>query len=163
MLEDFGISRKWLAVDDYLSEMATTVFAPHEEQDKYKITNSIGRLLLQIPSVHGLNFPSVATGLVSLNLCLRPEIADRFFHPAEAWMIKIEEKKERLDGLNQDGPFYRTTFIRKSEEIKSDGRIVWSDLLVNVTPEQIVHLDYRTRLPSEIEQQFKQAGASRTA
>jgi hypothetical protein len=93
MLEDFGISRKWLAVDDYLSEMATTVFAPHEEQDKYKITNSIGRLLLQIPSVHGLNFPSVATGLVSLNLCLRPEIADRFFHPAEAWMIKIEEKK----------------------------------------------------------------------
>jgi hypothetical protein len=76
---------------------------------------------------------------------------------------KDRRKKERLDGLNQDGPFYRTTFIRKSEEIKSDGRIVWSDLLVNVTPEQIVHLDYRTRLPSEIEQQFKQAGASRTA
>jgi hypothetical protein len=157
MLAHFGISKKWLVVDDFLSEMATTVFAPDQEQDKYKITNSIGRFLLKIRSVHGLNYPSVATGLVSLNLCLRPEVADQFFYPAEAWMIKIEEKKERLDGLNQDGPFYRTTFIRKSEEIKGDGRIVWSDLLVNVTPEQIVHLDYRTRLPSEIEQQFKRA------
>jgi hypothetical protein len=29
MLEHFGISKKWLAVDDFLSEMATTVFAPH--------------------------------------------------------------------------------------------------------------------------------------
>jgi hypothetical protein len=156
ILEHFRISKKWLAVDDFLSEMATTVFAPHEEQDKYKVTNTIGRCLLKIPSVHGRNYPSVATSLVSLNLCLRPEVADQFFYPAEAWMIRIEERKERLDGLNQDGPFYRTTFMRKSEEIKVDGRIVWSDLLVDVKPEQIVHLDYRTRLPSEIEQQFKQ-------
>ena len=154
---------KWLAVDDFLSEMATTVFAPHEEQNKYKITNSMGRFLLKIPSVHGLNYPSVATRLASLNLCLRPEVADQLFYPAEAWMIKIEVEKKRPDGLNQDGPFYRTTFIRKSEEIKGDGRIVWSDLLVNVTPEQIVHLDYRTRLPSEIEQQFKRAAYLGTA
>jgi hypothetical protein len=159
MLQHFGISKKWLAVDDFLSEMATTVFAPPEEQDNYKITNSIGRLLLKIPSVHGLNYPSVATRLESLNLCLRPEVADQFFYGAEAWMIKIEEKRDRLDGLKQEGPFYRTTFIRKSDEIKADGRLVWSDLLVNVTPEQIVHLDYRTRLPSEIEQQFKRAAS----
>lgn len=142
MLEHFGISKKWLAVDDFLSEMATTVFAAHEEQDKYKITNSIGRFLLKIRSVHGLNYPSVATRLVSLNLCLRPEVADQLFYPAEAWMIKIEEEKKRPDGLNQDGPFYRTTFIRKSEEIKGDGRIVWSDLLVNVTPEHASGLSH---------------------
>lgn len=156
MLRHYGISNKWLAVDNFLSEMSTTLFPPEEEQDKYKITNSIGRLLLKIPNVHGLNYPSVATGLVSLNLCLRPEIADQYFEAQEAWMIKIEERAEELPGLTEErGPFFRTTFVRRSEAIEADGRIRWSDVLQNVLPEQIAHLAYRTRLPAEIQRQIE--------
>jgi hypothetical protein len=142
-------------VDNFLSEMATTLFPPSEEQDKYKITNAIGRLLLRMPNVHGLNYPSVATGLVSLNLCLRPEITDQYFKPAEAWMIRLEEEAQQL--ASEEGPFFRTTFIRRSEEIEPSGRIRWSEILHDVRPEQIAHLIYRTRLPDEIKKQFNSA------
>jgi hypothetical protein len=155
MLRHYGISNKWLALDNFLSEMATTLFSPEEEQDKYKITNAIGRLLMRIPGAHGLNYPSVATNLVSLNLCLRPEIADQYFKPLEAWMIKIEERAEELPGLRSEkGPFYRTTFVRRSEMIEPNGRIEWSDVLQDVQPNQIAHLAYRTRLPADIQQEF---------
>ncbi len=147
MLKHNGISKKWLAVDEFLSDIATTLFTPDEEQEKYRITNAIGRLLFKIPSVEALNYPSVATGLRNLNVCLKPEIADRYFMPSEAWMIKIEEAATKLPGLNEPGPFYRTTFFRKSLKIKTDGEIVWSDPLQNVQPEEIAHLAYRSRLP----------------
>ena len=150
MLRHYGISKKWLLVDEFLSDMATTSFAPAEEQDKYKITNAIGRLLFKMPNIQGLNYPSVATGLESLNLCLQPAIADQYFRATEAWMIRLEERVERLPGLNKDGPFYRSTFIRRSEKIDSDGRISWSNMLENVRPEEIAHLTYRTRLPPGI-------------
>jgi hypothetical protein len=148
MLEHYGISTKWLAVDEFLSEMATTLFPPDQEQDKYKITNAISRVLFKIPGVQALNYPSVATRLKSLNLCLPTEIADQYFVPSEAWTIRIEETATQLPGLDDEhGPFYRTTFIRKSEAIDPDGRIHWSDVLENVRPEQIAHLAYRSRLP----------------
>jgi hypothetical protein len=157
MLAHYGLSHKWLMVDEFLSEMATTLFAPGDEQDKYKITNAISRALFRIPGVDALNYPSVATSLVSLNVCLAPAIADKHFRPSEAWMIKVEEKADRLPNLDGDGPFYRTTFIRRSEAIEPDGHIRWSGVLRNVRPEDIAHLTYRTRLPPEIERQFKAA------
>jgi hypothetical protein len=137
MLAHFGLTKKWLVVDDFFSELATTIFPPRDEQEKYKITNSISRRLFGIPGVQALNYPSVATGLQSLNLCLKPTIADQHFAAAEAWMLRFEERAERLPGLDQGGPFLRTTFLRKSEEIESSGRIRWSEPLQNVRPEQI--------------------------
>jgi hypothetical protein len=158
MLAHYGISQKWLLVDNFLSEMATTIFGPSEEQDKYKITNAIGRILFGIPEVHALNYPSVATKLVSLNLCLRPEIADQYFQPAEAWMIRLEGKVDRLPGVNENGPIFQITFIRRSEEIEpATGRIRWSDILHDVPPEQVAHLAYRPLLPEEIQKRFAAA------
>jgi hypothetical protein len=155
MLTHYGISQKWLLVDNFLSEMATTMFTPSEEQDKYKITNSIGRNLFKIPNVHALNYPSVASKLVSLNLCLPPEIADQNFKPAEAWMIRFDEKSDRLPGSDdQEGPYFRTTFVRRSEQIEPDGRICWSDILHDVKASQIGHLTYRTLLPEEVQKRF---------
>ena len=38
ILKHYQISNKWLAIDEFLSEMATTLFPLDQEQDKYKIT-----------------------------------------------------------------------------------------------------------------------------
>jgi hypothetical protein len=147
-LKHHGLSKKWLAVDEFLSEMATALFPPEQEQDKFKITNAISRLLFKIPNVQALNYPSVATKLNGLNLCLQPEIVDQYFMPSEAWMIRIEDVKEQLPGLNEPGPFFQTTFVRKSAPIEQDGHIRWSGILQNVQPEDIAHLTYRPRLPT---------------
>jgi hypothetical protein len=70
-------------------------------------------------------------------------------------MMKFEEKADQLPGLRDDGgPFYRTTFTRRSEEIEPSGRIRWSEVLHDVRPEQIAHLVYRTRFPAELQKQF---------
>lgn len=63
------LTRKWMAVDTLLSEIATTVFDPADEQDRYKITNAVAEILLTIPGIHGLTYPSVATGLKNMNIC----------------------------------------------------------------------------------------------
>jgi hypothetical protein len=147
MLESHGLSKKWLAVDQFFSDMATTQFPPDEAGDKYKITNAIARPLLRIPGVQALNYPSVASNLKNINLCLTPTMADQFFTASEAWMIRIEETRDRLDGLDEEGPFYRTKFVRRSLSIDRDGRINWSDELHDVKPHEIAHLAYNPRAP----------------
>jgi hypothetical protein len=127
--------------------MANNVFPPEQEHDKYKITNAIARILFRAPGVQALNYPSEATALQSLNLCMQPDVADQYFMPSEAWMIKLGTSLPQLPMLDEPGPFYRTTFIRKSETIEPDGRIHWSEILQDVQPEDIAHLAYRPRLP----------------
>jgi RES domain len=146
MLERYRLSQKWLAIDQFFSDMATTQFRPDEASDKYKITNAIVRPLLRIPGVQALNYPSVASRLRNINLCLPPTAADQFFTGAEAWMIRIEDVKDRLAGLNEEGPFYRTRFVRRSLSIDPDGQISWSGELHNVQPHEIAHLTYNPRL-----------------
>jgi hypothetical protein len=41
ILKERGIMKKWLLLDNFLSEMATSSFSPESEQDKYKITNAV--------------------------------------------------------------------------------------------------------------------------
>jgi hypothetical protein len=145
MLKHHGISKRWHQVDDFLAEMATMLFSPDEEEDKYKITNGISDVMFKIAGIDALNYPSVATQLECVNLCLKPAVADRLFKPSEAWMIRIEERADHPPGLKEKPTdvFYRTTFVRRSEEINENGNIHWSDVLKDVTPEDIAHLAYR--------------------
>jgi hypothetical protein len=128
--------------------MATTLFPADQEQGKYIITNVISDLLFKIPGVQAINYPSVATRLHCLNICLKPEVADEHFMPSHAWMIHIEEETDRLQGIERTGTYYRTNFIRKSEAIEADGKIRWSDPLTNVQPEEVASLFYRSPLIS---------------
>ena len=147
-LRAHGISNRWLRVDDFLSEMATGEFPPDLEEDKYKITNAISKILFGAPEVEALNYPSVATHLKCVNLCMKPEVADRYFVPAECWMVRIEEERDSLPGLepSEGQTFYRTTFLRKSLSIGEDGSIEWSNVLTDVRPEDIRHLVWQPRL-----------------
>lgn len=129
ILEHHGVSKKWLAIDEYLSEMATARFPPEEQRDRYKITNAIGSLLLSAPGVDGLNYPSVATALKCVNICLPPDVADRLLVPSEAWMVRILHATDRLPGEAEPrGEWvYRVKFERRSEAIEADGTIKWSN------------------------------------
>ena len=84
------------------------------------------------------------TALHCLNICLKPETADKYFGPSEAWMIKIEETATLLPGVSKDGIFHRFSFIRRSTSIDSTGNITWSDLLRDVKPSDVAHLMYRS-------------------
>jgi hypothetical protein len=145
MLHHEGISKRWFKVDNFLAEMATAMFPAEEEEDQYKITNAISEILFRAPEVDALNYPSVATNLNCVNLCLKPAVADRLFKPCEAWMIRIEERADHVPGLKEKPTdvFYRTTFMRRSEKIDENGDIHWSDVLTNVKPEDIALLAYR--------------------
>jgi hypothetical protein len=83
-----------------------------------------------------------------LNICLKPEVADEHFMPSHAWMIRIEEVADRLPGVEATGTYYRTNFIRKTEIIEADGNLWWSDPLINIRPDEVSSLFYRSPLTS---------------
>ncbi len=148
VLQKHGISTRWLLVDDFLSEMATGQFTPDLEEAKYKITNAISKLLFAAPGVEAFNYPSVATNMNCINLCMKPEVADSYFFPAECWMVRIDEERDNLPGHEpREGQvFYKTTFLRKSLAIGEDGTIEWSDVLADVQPEDLGHLVWQPRI-----------------
>lgn len=127
-LDSAGLSKKWQRIDEFLADMATGRWPESEQQDQYKITNAIASVLMGAPDACGLNYPSVATTLNSINLCLPPSVADEIFVPLEAWTLRTEERVDRLSGLDHTGPFFRTEFLRRSREIDSDGTIHWTDV-----------------------------------
>ena len=57
-----------MAIDSFLSDVATVTHDPAEEQDQYKITNVVSRALLAMPGVDGLTYPSVATSFKNMNI-----------------------------------------------------------------------------------------------
>lgn len=144
MLREKGIGKKWLLVDRFLSDMATEHFVPDDEQSKYLITNAIAEILFGIPDIEALNYPSVATSLHCLNICLKPDVADKHFKPGEVWMIRIEEAASRLPGVDAEGPFYRFSYIRRSTNVDPVGNITWSGMLHDVKPSEVAHLMYRS-------------------
>jgi hypothetical protein len=97
------------------------------------------------PDLQALNYPSVAASRKNINLCLKPETADRILVPSGACMVRIEERADHLPGLNEEPTdvYYRTTFVRRSEKIDDDGVIHWSEVLSDVKPEDIRHLAAR--------------------
>jgi hypothetical protein len=93
------------------------------------------------PDVQALNYPSVAASRKNINLCLKPETANRILVSSGAC---IEERADHLPGLNEEPTdvYYRTTFVRRSEKI-DDGVIHWSEVLSDVKLEDIRHLAAR--------------------
>lgn len=142
LLRKHQISNKWLRVDRFLTELATTVFPPEIEAKGYVMTTTISDVLFRPPYVNAFNYPSVATTLKSINLCLKPDMADQTFIPVEAWMIRIDDETTSLPGASPDAGnrFFRTTYLRRSEEIGSDGTIRWSSVLGNIEPYEIAYL-----------------------
>jgi hypothetical protein len=113
--------KKWLLIDDYLSEIFG-LEVPDGEEHRYKLTIALANLLFDAPGVDGVNYPSVATSDHGINVCMNPAAADREFAPLEAWVVEVGEKAVHpKSGM----PLWRVHFIRRSHEIGPDGSITW--------------------------------------
>jgi hypothetical protein len=113
--------KKWLLIDDYLSELLGAPVADGEEH-KYKPTIALAKLLFAAPNLDAVNYPSVATQDNGINICLLPQRADQLFAPDEAWQIRVGDSEAHPTTGEQ---LQRVTFLSRSEEIGSDGTIKW--------------------------------------
>jgi RES domain len=83
--------KKWLLIDDYLSEAFGTA-VPEGEEYRYKPTIALANLLFSAPGMDAINYPSVASGDHGINVCILPDKADQLFVPKEAWMVRIGKR-----------------------------------------------------------------------
>jgi hypothetical protein len=135
--------KKWLFIDDYLSEIFGTP-VPEGEEYKYKSTIALANLLFSAPNLDAVNYPSVATGDHGINVCMLPDKADQVFVPLEAWMIRVEEGAlhpttgEKLQ---------RVHFLQRSRKIGPDRAINWHSPGERINNEEIMRF-VRRRMQS---------------
>ena len=125
--------KKWLLIDDYLSEIFATP-VPEGEEYRYKPTIALANLLFRAP-LDSVAYPSVATNDYGINICMLPDTADRFFAPAEAWMISVGENALHPKTREQ---LQRIEFLNRSHEIGPDGVIIWRSPGEGIDPAEIM-------------------------
>ena len=109
-----GNYKKWLDIDDYLGDMATQIVEAGEE-DRYKITIAL-REILSIDQFDGVAYPSIATHLNGMNICLRPERADALLQAASVSMAQV---------IGISNGVYVTSPLTTAKRILADGTIDW--------------------------------------
>ena len=102
--------KKWLMIDDYLSEIFGAE-VPDGEEYRYKPTIALANLLFTAPGLDAVNYPSVATADYGINACMLPSVADANFVPHEAWMVEIGEQSRHPETSES---LWRVNFIRRS-------------------------------------------------
>jgi hypothetical protein len=126
--------KKWLLIDDCLSEIFATI-VPDGEEHKYKPTIALADLLFSAPNPDAVCYPSVATSNDGINVCMLPDKADQLFSPLEAWMIRAGETAvhpktgERLQ---------RIDFLSRSHEIGADGSVTWRPAGEGINSDEIM-------------------------
>ena len=126
--------KKWLLIDDYLSEIFGTI-VPEGEEYKYKPTIALADLLFTAPNLDAVNYPSVATEAYGINVCMVPDKADQFFVPGDAWMVELGETAVHPQSGEK---LQRIHFLRRSREIGADGIISWDAPGEGVNPDDIM-------------------------
>jgi hypothetical protein len=135
--------KKWLLIDDYLSEIFGTR-VPDGEEFRYKPTIALADLLFAAPGVDAVNYPSVATDDHGINVCMLPDKADRFFAPLEAWMIRVEETAVHP---KTEEKLQRIHFFNRSHEIGPEGTIVWRAPGEGINSDEIMRFVRRRMQP----------------
>lgn len=148
-LQSYGVLNKWLKIDDYFADLTTTVVPPGEDESVFKGTNAIARVLAKIPDIESLNYPSIATHLNCVNLCLTAEAADRHLRPSEAWMLRVTDWQAELPGqAPTKSGFYQTEILARSRPIGKDSRIEWEKNNGDLNPGMIGQLSWHTEKAS---------------
>jgi len=126
--------KKWLLIDDYLSEIFATV-VPDGEEHKYKPTIALANLLFSAPDLDAVMYPSVATADHGINVCMLPDKADQLFSPLEAWMIRVEENALHPKTGKR---LQRIHFLSRSHKIGPDNSIAWRQAGEGINPDEIM-------------------------
>lgn len=116
-LETMHIRARWLAIDDLLTEVSTSVYADEERDNRYKLTNSLARMLMEPEGIDGIIYPSVAADMTAFNICLPPQQANQYFYPFEAWEVEVV-----VPPLNGEGSIVK--FLRHGT-VNNSGNIIW--------------------------------------
>jgi hypothetical protein len=135
--------KKWLLIDDYLSEIFGGPVAEGEDY-KYKPTIALADILFTAPKLDAVTYPSVATSDHGINICMAPEKADEFFVPFEAWMVRVDERALHPE---TGQVLHRVHFLNRSQEIGADGAIIWRPIGEGINPEEIMRF-VRRRMSS---------------
>ena len=114
---DLGIERKWEKVDDFLSDILTANSNYDESNSQYRLAQTIADVMLRISGVDGIAYPSVATSLKGINLCLLPEFVDASFRAKRFYMFQV------LDRVNGDN-LIATPAVNG---VPDGERIVWAN------------------------------------
>tara|TARA_R110000868_G_scaffold411718_1_gene707978 strand:+ start:1632 stop:2588 length:957 start_codon:yes stop_codon:yes gene_type:complete len=117
-LEKMRIRARWLALDDFLTDISTSVYTDSERDWRYKLTNALARMLLEPEGIEGIIYPSVASDMTAFNICFSPKQADQHFYPFEAWEIQVIAPP--LEGESSVAKFLRHGVVGDS------GKITWS-------------------------------------
>jgi hypothetical protein len=131
-----GNYRKWLLIDDYLSEIFAQPVVDGAEH-LYKPTIALADILFSARNLDAVNYPSVATDAYGVNLCMLPEKADALLKPAEAWMLQAHE--EGVHAENGEA-LLRVEILRRSHPIGADGVINWRTPSDGLEPPDIMRL-----------------------
>lgn len=106
---------KWRTIDEFLCQLLLSD-VPVGKEHLYKPTVALANILKVAPHVEAINYPSVATSLNGLNICLAPEIADRLFRPAAFYMLQIGK---------QVGSLFQIVPVKKAGPPDATGHITW--------------------------------------
>jgi len=106
--------KKWLVIDNYLGAIAIQNVKSGEEH-KYKTTIAAGEVLMA-DKFDGLAYPSAATRLHGINICLRPKRADNLLKPLTIEVFEVISDNDRM---------YFTKPICSAKSIAADGAINW--------------------------------------
>ena len=134
-LQKTGVHRKWLKIDDALCAFASRPATPETAADLYKVTCGIASLLEDVPS-DGILYPSIEAGARSLNLCIRPETADRTLFPGMAWLLEVVDWRSKIDGSPEsEAGYYQIAVRAETGPIPPSGRLRWVESIEGVSPE----------------------------
>lgn len=129
-LETMHIRARWLAIDDFLTDISTSVYADVERDSRYKLTNALARMLMEPEGIEGIIYPSVAADMTAFNICLPPKQADQYFYPFEAWEVEVVAPP--LNGEGSIAKFLRHGIVSDS------GKIIWSERTRDFSEDDIV-------------------------
>ncbi|MCQ9076737.1 MULTISPECIES: hypothetical protein [Vibrio] len=113
LINDQQELEKNILLDGWLNKLFVS---PVRDNDDYSKTVGIAKAYLNGFQADGIFFPSVAADRRTVNLVLKPEIADNFAKPVSARVVEVVQRLEK-------GFYFR--YIKESASISATGEIQW--------------------------------------
>jgi hypothetical protein len=112
--------KKYALLDRWLTS-SITAEVPSDQPELYKPTAALANLLFRAP-IDAVTYPSVATDMNGMNICLLPNRADELLVASEAWEFEIIQRARETTTNRR---LYKFRTIRKTSSIESDGSLIW--------------------------------------